>query len=84
MGSEFAKHGHNAFVLPHADLNEPEHVQDEFDYQNLFSILTEEILPCYYDEPEKWWAIVKNSMREVVPFFDSDRMAHEYYERLFQ
>ncbi|MEL6628434.1 MAG: alpha-glucan family phosphorylase [Bacteroidota bacterium] len=80
---EFSKHGHNAFVIPEADVKQPVDLQDEHDYQHLMRILTDEILPMYYDTPEKWWTVVKNSMREVVPFFGSDRMADEYYTRLF-
>ncbi|MEL6133285.1 MAG: alpha-glucan family phosphorylase [Bacteroidota bacterium] len=80
---EFSKHGHNAFVIPEADVTQPEDLQDEHDYQHLMRILNDEILPLYYDTPDKWWQVVKNSMREVVPFFDADRMADEYYTRLF-
>jgi starch phosphorylase len=41
------------------------------------------VIPTYYDDPEKWLAIMKNGMRDVVPQFDSNRMAKEYYERLY-
>jgi len=80
---EFSKHGHNSYVIPEADENAPVDIQDEHDYQHMMRILTEEIMPTYYDEPEKWWTLVKTSMREVVPFFDSSRMADEYYTRLY-
>ena len=80
---EFEKHGHNCFVLPEADSNQAAHLQDDQDYHQMMRILTTEILPTYYDAPEKWTGIVKNSMREVVPMFGSDRMAAEYYERLY-
>jgi len=80
---EFSKHGHNSFVIPEADLNQPIHVQDDQDYYHMMRILKEEILPCYYDTPEKWWEIVVNGMKEVVPMFDSGRMASQYYEKLF-
>lgn len=80
---EFAKHGHNAFVLPHADLEAPEKDQDDFDHKNLMRILQEEVIPTYYGKPDEWLEIVQNSMREVSPFFDSDRMATEYYTRLY-
>ncbi|MEL6843519.1 MAG: alpha-glucan family phosphorylase, partial [Bacteroidota bacterium] len=80
---EFEKHGHNAFVLPLADSTQSAEIQDNQDYHNLMRILTTEIVPTYYEQPDKWLEIVQNSMREVVPFFDSNRMAREYYERLF-
>ena len=80
---EFAKHGENAFIIPEAELTDSERAQDDHDYQHLVRILREEIVPCYYNEPGKWMQIVKNSARQVVPQFDSDRMAAEYYTRMF-
>jgi starch phosphorylase len=45
--------------------------------------MEEKILPLYYDDPDGWAALVFNSMNEVVPFFDSDRMVTEYYEKIY-
>ena len=81
---EFAKDGKNAFVVPVANPRWSLHEVDDFDRNNCYRSLEEEILPIYYDEPKAWWTIVKNSMSEVVPFFDSDRMATEYYESMFK
>lgn len=81
---EFAKHGHNCYVIPVADENTSHSEQDDHDYKHLMSILEGEIIPTFYREPKKWTQIMKNSMREVVPFFDSDRMADEYYERMYK
>ncbi|RMG27719.1 MAG: alpha-glucan family phosphorylase [Bacteroidetes bacterium] len=80
---EFAQHGHNSFVIPPADPEASVEEQDEHDYQHLIRILKEEIIPTYYEKPKEWLRIVKNSMREVVPKFDSGRMADEYYRRLY-
>lgn len=81
---EFAKHAHNAFVVPAVDQSLSDEAQDVIDRDALMDVLQNEILPCFYDTPEKWWKIVQNSMREVCPAFDSDRMATEYYEKLYQ
>ncbi len=80
---EFAHHGSNSFIIPEADLSLPEHEQDAQDLDNLYNILENEILPTYYSEPEKWMQIVKSSMLDVVPYFDSDRMAYEYYDKMY-
>ena len=80
---EFAKHGKNSFVVPVANPRWSQHEVDNFDRDNCYRSLEEEILPTYYDRPKDWWTIVKNSMNDVIPFFDSDRMATEYYENLF-
>ena len=80
---EYSKHGVNSFVVPPEDLTLPLHQQDLNDQQDLLNILEDEIIPIYYDQPEKWVSIVKNSMQDVVPYFDSDRMAYQYYEKLY-
>ncbi len=80
---EFARHGENSFVLPVVDTHLPDSVQDETDYHNMMHILEEEIIPTYYYDRGRWLEIMKNSMRDVVPHFGADRMAHEYYEQLY-
>lgn len=81
---EFAQHGHNAFVVPQADTNWSLGQQDEFDRLNITRVLEEEILPMYYNKPDAWRQIAWNSMREVVRYFDSDRMADEYYVKMYE
>lgn len=80
---EYSKHGVNSFVVPPADLSLPVHQQDQLDLQNLLDILEDDIIPTYYDKPEQWVSIMKSSMQDVVPYFDSDRMAYQYYEKLY-
>ncbi|MCC5931876.1 MAG: alpha-glucan family phosphorylase [Cyclobacteriaceae bacterium] len=80
---EFAKHKVNSFVVPEVDQTLPVYQQDQIDLQNLLDILEEDILPTYYDKPDEWSSIVKNSMQDVVPYFDSDRMAYQYYEKIY-
>lgn len=80
---EFAKHGKNSFVVPVANPRWAQHEVDDFDRDNCFRELEEEILPTYYDRPSEWLELVKNSMNDVTPYFDSDRMAKEYYEILY-
>ncbi len=80
---EFSKHGINSFIVPPVDTTLPLHQQDQLDLQNLLDILEDDIITTYYDKPEKWMSIVKNSMLDVVPYFDSDRMAYQYYEKLY-
>ena len=52
--------------------------------QNLFKILEEEALPLFYDKKNLWTNIMKAGMRNVMFRFDSDRMAKEYYEKLYK
>jgi len=82
---EFINHGHNGFVVPKADYaNMAIHEQDEYDLNKLYEILENEILPLYYDNYSTWRQIMKNGMQDVRFQFDSNRMAHEYYELLYK
>jgi len=81
---EFAKSGENSFVVPKADyLNMSIYEQDNYDLNKLYEILENEILPTYYDQHDKWRKIQHNSMKDVKESFNSDRMADEYYNLLY-
>lgn len=82
---EFVKKGINGFVVPQADY----HVlsvydQDQYDLENLYHVLENEILPIYYDNPDQWRRIQQNAMDDVKGFFNSDRMADEYYKKIYE
>lgn len=81
---EFAKHGENSFVVPKADyMNMSIYEQDRYDFNKLYEILENEILPTYYDQPDQWRKIQQNSMKDVKHNFNSDRMADEYYSIMY-
>ncbi|MDH4295823.1 MAG: alpha-glucan family phosphorylase [Cyclobacteriaceae bacterium] len=80
---EFAKHGKNAFIIDPADDALTPEAKDKVEANNLLDVLEHEIIPTYYETPEKWNEIVRSSMQDVVPLFDSGRMAQEYYEKLY-
>ncbi len=80
---EFAKDGKNSFIIPPPDPHLSPEDRDRHDMLGFYSKLREEILPLYYDKPKKWNKIVMQSMNDVVPFFESDRMATEYYETMY-
>lgn len=82
---EFINHGHNGFVVPKADYaNMTVHEQDQYDLDKMYDILENQVLPLYYDNYDTWRQIMKNGMRDVRFQFDSNRMAHEYYELMYQ
>lgn len=82
---EFINHGNNGFVVPKADYaNMSVHDQDEYDLNKLYEILDQQILPLYYDNYNTWRSVMKNGMRDVRFQFDSNRMAHEYYDLLYK
>ncbi len=81
---EFAKNGVNGFVVPQADYkNASVYDQDNFDLENLYNVLENEILPMYYDRPDEWRKVQHNAMEDVKKSFNSDRMADEYYKQIY-
>ncbi len=80
---EFGKHGVNSFEIPGCDPNLPIEEQDRLDNKNMMDVLENEIIPLYYRDQNKWVWMMKNAMRDIVPYFDSDRMANEYYEKMY-
>ncbi len=80
---EFAKDGENSFVIPPVDTKLDYEQQDDIDSTNLMNILEDVVVPMYYEEQGKWISIMKRSMRDILPYFDSDRMLDEYYEKMY-
>ena len=80
---EFARDKINCFVIPAAEPSLTDYQQDEIDANNMYDLLEKEVIPMYYDYPSRWTAMMKNSMKDIIPNFDSNRMADEYYKRLY-
>jgi len=76
---EFAKDGDNAFILPVA---KGDNINKQ-DCDNLLDKLETTVIPTYYANQQKWRQMVLNSMNDVNADFNSDRMAREYYEKLY-
>lgn len=79
---EFSKHGKNCFIITPAETENSEE-QDTIENDTLLTMLEKEIAPLYYSNPKAWTAIVKQSMEDILPEFDSNRMAREYYEKMY-
>ncbi|PZP45967.1 MAG: alpha-glucan family phosphorylase [Pseudopedobacter saltans] len=81
---EFIKDGVNGFVVPQADYhNTPIEAQDETDLKHIYEILNNKILPTYYTQQDQWRHIIWNGMEDVKNGFNSNRMADEYYEKMY-
>ncbi len=80
---EFAKHGKNCFIVKPASDDLPQDEKDKQEANHLYDLLENEVIPLYYKQPAKWLRIVKAGMNDVLPYFDSARMADEYYEKLY-
>lgn len=56
---------------------------DEHDYQDMMHTLENEIIPMFYEKQEEWGNKMLKSRNSAVSQFDSRRMMHEYYARLY-
>ncbi|MCU0369754.1 MAG: alpha-glucan family phosphorylase [Cyclobacteriaceae bacterium] len=79
---EFARDKQNCFLIEPAETQDPEE-QAKIESERLLALLEDEIAPMYYDNHHEWLSIVKQSMRDVVPFFGANRMAQEYYDNMY-
>ncbi len=80
---EFEKDGQNCFIIPEAKPGLPPEARDRSDRDGFYSVLESKVLPLYYDNPDGWTDLVFNAMGDICPAFDSDRMADEYYTKMY-
>lgn len=76
---EFAKDGENSFIVPVAEGDDI----NKTDCDNFFDLIENKVLPTYYKDQKEWQRITLNSMNDVNEPFNSDRMAREYYQKLY-
>jgi starch phosphorylase len=75
--------GRNGFAIGTDDHPESVEEQDRRDSENLYRVLTEEVIPCFYNRdalgiPREWLAKVRHAMATLVPRFSTWRMLQEY------
>jgi starch phosphorylase len=74
--------------------NGEEYPEYEWDHQDfveseaLYNVLENDIIPMFYDRsrdnlPREWIARIKNAMRELAPFFNTDRMVQQYADEMY-
>ena len=80
---EFALNGKNSFVIQPAKEGLSGEDRDDVEACELLDRLENEIIPMYYKNPGQWIKIMKASMKDILPYFDSGRMAKEYYDKLY-
>lgn len=80
---EAARHGENGWVI--GDEHVPPSVaeQDARDRKALHHVLLDEVVPTYYEHPERWKRMMRASIESTREQFSAARMVREYYERLY-
>ncbi len=80
--------GTNGFAIGTDSHPDSVEEQDRVDSENLYRVLTEEVIPSFYDRdangvPRKWIAKIRRAMVTLVPQFNTWRMVQEYTKRYY-
>jgi starch phosphorylase len=81
--AEFAQDEKNGFVVPPSDHLLSDDLQDDLDSASLYQILENKAIPMYYHQPLNWAKIMQQAIQDILPGFDSNRLANAYYEELY-
>ncbi len=81
---EYAQEHVNAYIIPKADLTQSIEDQDQADLQHSYRLLREEILPSYYHDKGRWRQMMQHNVQRISDYFESGRMAKEYYEKIYR
>ena len=80
--------GTNGFAI--GDDSHPHSIeeQDRIDSANLFTTLTEEVIPTFYERdangiPRRWISMIRKAMVTLVPKFSTWRMVQEYTQKYY-
>ena len=83
-----AYNGKNGFAIgPDAHPASVEE-QDLRDSANLYQVLTDQVVPAFYDRdtngiPRRWIQMIRHSMATIVPQFSTHRQVREYVEKYY-
>lgn len=80
---EACNHGVNGWQFGDAYQSENEAKADEHDFKALKSCLTNEVIPTYYNNRDKWINMMAASINTTKVRFGMKRMLDEYYSRLY-
>lgn len=80
---EFARDKENCFLIPAAAERLSEVEKDLAENHSLMDTLEQTVIPLYYDDHEKWLETLKKAAADVVPAFESGRLAAEYYQQMY-
>jgi starch phosphorylase len=80
--------GSNGFAIGSGRAHTNTEIQDERDGDALYDVLTNEVIPLYYDFdaddlPQKWIARMKRAVRTLGWRFNADRMVMDYVSHTY-
>ncbi|HEY3524367.1 MAG TPA: alpha-glucan family phosphorylase [Candidatus Limnocylindrales bacterium] len=80
--------GGNGWAIGGRETNADEGAQDWADAQDLYRILEDEVVPCFYERdaagvPRQWAETMRQSITSTIWRFSTTRMLSEYAEELY-
>jgi glycogen phosphorylase len=80
--------GTNGFAIGEDAHPDSVEAQDRLDSANLFKVLTNEVIPLFYERdaqgvPRRWIQRIRRAMSTLVPQFTTARMVREYTEKYY-
>jgi len=80
--------GTNGFAIGEDSHPDSVEEQDRLDCVNLYKVLTQEVIPLFYERdakgiPRQWIHRIRRAMVTLVPQFTTRRMVREYTERYY-
>jgi starch phosphorylase len=83
-----AYNGKNGWSIGKGEEYDDLNYQDEVESQSLYNILEKDIIPMFYDRgadwiPRAWIARMKESMKTILPQFNTNRMVRDYTEKFY-
>ncbi len=78
-------HHHNGFLINHGVDMEylPLEERHQKDHECMMTLLEQEVIPTFYNDKATWVRLMRAAMATSAAYFDMDRMALEYYTRLY-
>ncbi len=80
--------GTNGFAIGEDSHPDSVEEQDRRDSESLYRVLTEQVIPCFYDRdeygiPRRWMGMIRRAMATLVPRFNTWRMVQEYVRKYY-
>lgn len=84
-----AYNGKNGFAIGKDESKLPQDEQDKLDAESLYEVLEHQIVPEFYDQrtngiPTKWIARIRESIKTLMPVYNTHRMVREYIEKYYK
>jgi starch phosphorylase len=81
--------GENGFSIGEDDHHKNVEDQDRIDSENLFKVLSEEVIPTFYNRdssgiPRAWIKKMRHAMATVTPQYNTWRMVQDYSQKYYQ